>query len=391
MDVAASGFSEQTTIFGGAENLNTGLRNVMQQYHPGLIGIASTCLAETIGENLEMLVGEFSRNEPDHPPLLHASTPSYKGTHVDGFHAVVRAAVEALAAPGEPEQRINVFPGMVSPADLRFLKEVISDFDLAYTLLPDYSDTLDGPQLEEYEKIPAGGASIETIRKCGSARASLEFGRTLTATRTAAEDLEIRCGVPRRTIGWPVGVRESDVFLDHLSTISGRPIPEKHKAERGRLVDSYVDGHKYLFGRRAIVYGEEDLVVGLAAFLSETGIQPVLCASGGRSGLLARAVEAVTGELAAEITVRQDKDFLDILEQARQLEPDFLIGSSKGHFIARELDVPLIRVGFPIHDRIGGQRVLHLGYRGAQQLFDAIANVLIARAQDRSPVGYSYM
>jgi hypothetical protein len=48
------------------------------------------------------------------------------------------------------------------------------------------------------------------------------------------------------------------------------------------------------------------------------------------------------------------------------------------------LKVPLIRVGFPIHDRIGGQRVLHLGYRGAQELFDRIINALLEVKQETS-------
>jgi len=53
--------------------------------------------------------------------------------------------------------------------------------------------------------------------------------------------------------------------------------------------------------------------------------------------------------------------------------------------------VPLVRVGFPIHDRLGGQRILHLGYRGAQQLFDTIVNTLMERKQEDSEVGYSYL
>ena len=40
---------------------------------------------------------------------------------------------------------------------------------------------------------------------------------------------------------------------------------------------------------------------------------------------------------------------------------------------------------------MGGQRILHLGYHGAQTLFDPITNTMIARKQDDSPVGYSYM
>src|ERR1039458_7701430 len=52
MDIATSGFSEATTIFGGGANLRQGLDNVTSQYHPTLIGIATTCLTETIGEDV---------------------------------------------------------------------------------------------------------------------------------------------------------------------------------------------------------------------------------------------------------------------------------------------------------------------------------------------------
>jgi len=55
------------------------------------------------------------------------------------------------------------------------------------------------------------------------------------------------------------------------------------------------------------------------------------------------------------------------------------------------LGIPLVRVGFPIHDRIGGQRLLHVGYRGTQQFFDRLVNTLIEASQEASSVGYSYI
>jgi len=303
----------------------------------------------------------------------------------------VRALVEQLAEGGPAGEHVNVFPGMVSPADLRYLKEVFADFGLEATLLPDYSETLDGPQLDEYQKVPAGGTPVESVRAMGGARISLELGRTMAETGTAAAFLESSLGVARIKLGWPVGVLETDRFFGALSEVSGRPTPGKHAQERGRLVDSYVDAHKYVFGRRAVVYGEEDLVVGLTAFLAEIGVEPVLCASGGESGRLEAAVRAVAGAAAESVIVREGMDFATMGEVARTLAPDFLMGGSKGYSLARKLDLPLIRVGFPIHDRIGGQRILHLGYRGAQQLFDAVTNTLLARAQERSAVGYSYL
>jgi nitrogenase molybdenum-iron protein NifN len=80
-----------------------------------------------------------------------------------------------------------------------------------------------------------------------------------------------------------------------------------------------------------------------------------------------------------------------MLEACEVARPDIVIGNSKGYLLARRLRVPLVRVGFPIHDRIGGQRILHVGYRGTQRLFDTIVNALIEAGQDSSPVGYSYI
>ncbi len=400
MDVATSGFSEASTIFGGGANLHQGLGNVTSQYHPTLIGIATTCLTETIGEDMHGLLYDYRAKTSggEKPLLVHVSTPSYTGTHIDGFHDAVRAVVEQLAeADARPSAYvssfINMFPGMVSSEDLRFLKEVAADFAIPATLFPDYSETLDGPSMDKYKKIPEGGTTIAALRATPLAKASIEFGRTLRSKRTAASLLQERFEVPAKRVGLPIGVQESDAFFAAMEELTGRPTPEKYQRERGRLVDAYVDGHKYLFGKRAIVIGDEDLVVGLASFLAETGVVPVLCASGGKSGALGRSIAEVTTHLRETVLVREGVDFMTITEEAelKELKPDFVIGSSKAAKLARELGVPLIRVGFPIHDRIGGQRILHLGYRGAQQLFDLVVNTLLEVKQDSSSIGYSYL
>jgi nitrogenase molybdenum-iron protein NifN len=48
-------------------------------------------------------------------------------------------------------------------------------------------------------------------------------------------------------------------------------------------------------------------------------------------------------------------------------------------------------VGFPIHDRFGGQRMLHLGYKGALEIFDRIVNAMLEKKQADSDVGYGYL
>lgn len=398
MDIASSSLGEKHAIYGGGPNLKQGLKNVMNKYGPRLIGVATTCLTETIGDDVPMFVKEFiqeyrqSGQEADLPRIVTVASPSYHGTHMEGFHWAVRALVEQLAAEAAPTGALNIFPGFVSPADIRYLKEILADFGLAGVIVPDISETLDGPIQAEYAKIPAGGTPLEDLVRMGGSRASLEFGASLKHQETAGKFLERRFGVGLHQLGLPLGLRETDLLFSLLEIISGRPTPEKHALERGRLLDAFVDGHKYVFAKRAVVYGEEDLVVGLSAFLAEIGVHPVLCASGGNTGRLTEAITAVTADLLPELPViRGGVDFHDIALEARELAPDLLVGHSKGYHLAKKWRIPLIRVGFPIHDRFGGPRIVHLGYRGAQQLLDTIINAVLAKKQEDSPIGYGYL
>lgn len=391
IDIASSNFAESTTIFGGRDNLCQSVENLNTQYRPALIGVATTCLAETIGEDVAAHLRSKPPTAAAWPPIVHVSTPSYCGTHADGFVAAVRATVAQLAQPGPKDARVNVFAGMFSPADLRYLKEVLDDFHLEYTLLPDYSDTLDGPMWSQYQLIPPGGTRLDDIRRMGQAGASIEFSNGTVTDSSGAQWLEEQADVARRRCPVPLGVSRTDTLFELLEEFSGKRTPERHTAERGRLLDALIDGHKYVAGRRAIVVGEEELVVGIAAFLAEFGVIPVLCSSGGQSGRLRAALETALPEHAAQIDVRQAADFADLEDSAAEARADLVVGSSKAYPLARRLNLPLIRVCFPVHDRIGGSRILHLGYRGAQQLFDRVANALIEKTQTSSEVGYAYM
>ncbi len=304
MDIASSSLGEKHAVYGGEANLILGLKNVLSKFSPRLIGVATTCLTETIGDDVPMILRKFHRESriehagPDLPLLVSVSTPSYSGTHMEGFHAAIKAVTDqvCIALPGSAAQdRINLLPGFLSPADIRYLKEILVDFGIHAVVLPDISETLDGPALEDYEKIPSGGTPIQDIRSMGKACGTIQFGRTLGYEDTAGSRLHERFNVPLHALGMPVGLRETDRFFSLLEDISGLPTPRKHALERGRLIDAFVDAHKYLFGKRAVIYGEEDLVVGLTSFLAETGIRPVICASGGRSGRFREAVEQVTG------------------------------------------------------------------------------------------------
>jgi nitrogenase molybdenum-iron protein NifN len=394
VDIASSNFSEESAIFGGGDNLKKALANLTRQYDPAVIGIATTCLSETMGDDVTLYLDQYRKSQKDGysgPALVTVSTPSYQGTHMEGYNGAIRAVVETIAEGGPHDGSMNLIPGFLSSADLRHLKEIMADFGAPFTMLPDYSETLDGESWVDYQKLSAGGTTLASIRRMGRASATIQLGRTLKGTRTASAVLEEKFGVPAINCGLPIGIRENDAFFEALSTATGMEIPEKYVKERLRLVDAYIDGHKYVFGKRAVLYGEADFVASMAVFLDEIGIVPVLCATGAATGALETVIRSGLRYSGKEVRVVEDTDFVTMLEMCKSLEPDLVIGSSKGYYLSRRLGVPLVRVGFPIHDRVGGQRILHVGYRGTQQLFDTITNSVIAHQQESGTVGYSYM
>jgi len=378
VDIASSNFSEETTVFGGSRNFITGIDNIIKQYKPKVIGIASTCLSETIGEDIPGHIRNYSEAykglEKNLPVFIHASTPSYCGSHAEGYYNTVLATVKSLAEYEKTDNSITIIPGMVTPADIRYLKELMDDFGLNYTLFPDYSETLDNEYTSEYQLIPSGGTPIWKIKRIGNSRAVIEFGKVFNkgvsrtkdigTIQSAGEWLESDLYIKNYQMPLPIGIEASDKMMEAFKKLSGKEIPEKYRKERGRLVDAYVDAHKYVFGKKAMLYGEEDFVTALADWLHEIGI---------------------------ETYFKKGADFETLREEAENFKPDFLIGNSKGYYIARERKIPLIRLGFPIHDRFGASRIHQIGYRGTQELFDLVVNALIAFKQDNSPIGYKYL
>ncbi len=389
MDVASSSFGESQTVFGGEANLHRALENIARQYQPSLVTVATTCVAETIGEDVERLLGSYAEKHPDHGAVVWASTPSFKDGHVEGFHVMVGALLEKLAvAGGDPKKKtINVLPPIVSPADLRHLREIVQGFGLDATILPDYSDTLDGVILDHYKPLADGGTSIDEIAEMPRSVGTLDLTLTGIAPRPSA--VLTKRGSTARVLGLPIGIRATDAMCDAFGEWSGSDTPAWLAHERGRLLDAYADGHKYVFGQRVGVFGDPELVAGIAGFLAEIGARPVLCATGARNRALRLALQSLPAD--DERVVLEDSHYGAIEDACGRLKLDLLIGSSKGYRMARALGVPLVRAGFPVHDRIGAGRLLLVGYRGTMQFFDAVVNTLLEAKQAASPVGFSYL
>lgn len=384
VDIASSSLTEQGTVYGGEKNLKSGLKNLISLYNPKVIGVMTTCLAETIGEDTAGIIERFYEENPEYKniTIIPVNSPGYGGTQYEGYFASVNSVVEKIEMDTEKNDKINVIIPPQSPADIRYLKSVFKMFGLDAVLLPDISENLDSGHSDVYSRLPKGGTDIEDIKKMGGARFTIEFA-DIECEKSPAKTLYEKYGVPYKKIPSPVGLKATDEFYNILSDLAGIDIPDEIKEARSRYIDGMIDSHKYNSAGRAVVFGEPEFVVSAVRLCTENGILPVAVSTGSVYPDLKNYVENMISDVAKryfveDYIITDDTDFMQIEEFAQKYNANVMIGNSDGRRIEDKLNIPLVRRAFPIHDRIGGQRLRMLGYEGSLSLLDEITNALLS-------------
>ncbi|ADL52526.1 nitrogenase cofactor biosynthesis protein NifB [Clostridium cellulovorans] len=382
VDIASSSLTEDGTVYGGAKNLKNGIRNMINLYHPTTIGIATTCLAETIGEDVKRIVTELYEEEKetgllDDIKIISLGTPGYGGTQAEGYYRAIRAMVETLAVKtGTSNNKINVICGNINPGDIRNIKALFEKMKIDYVLLPDISENLDGGHSSKYNRLKNGGTKVEDIVSMGDSIATIEMGVTVSEEDSTAVYLRDKFNIPIYKCPIPIGVKNTDIFLEVLSEVSGKAIPEECTKDRERLLDGMIDNHKYNGEARAVVYGEPELVFAIVNTCSENGIIPKIIATGSKNKKLVELVLEKSFK-DEEIIVLDDTDFETIEALAKENHVNMMIGNSDGRRMAERLNLEIVRIGFPVHDRVGAQREIFTLYNGTGSFIDKTANVIL--------------
>ncbi len=384
VDIASSSLTENGTIYGGENNLKKGLKNLIDVYRPSVVGVPTTCLAETIGEDLKRIIQNFYDEYPQYRnvEIVPINSAGYGGTQFEGYFGALYQIVSQVRMNRIPNQKINVITSTISPADTRFLKQTFRQFGFEAILLPDLSENLDGGHKDVYSRLPEGGTPLFEIREMAGAFVTLELCN-MDLLESPGKYLEKEYAVPCHRLNLPTGLRDTDAFYEELCTLSGREMPEEIRKQRARYLDSMVDSHKYNADGRAIIFGEPDQIISIVRLCRENGIVPAGVATGSVCPQLSSFIEQEVKETAkihfiTEYEIKDDADFKEIEEMAIKYKANLLIGNSDGRRIEQALKIPLIRRGFPIHDRIGGQRLRLLGYEGTLTLLDEITNAILA-------------
>lgn len=258
---------------------------------------------------------------------------------------------------------------------------MMTELGLTGIVFPDTSDVLDTPMSGSYEMFPKGGVTTEQLMRAGSSSVTMALGAF--ASEAAAAALESKCGVPFTVMDLPVGIKATDTFVKSALELTGQSRPSASMIdERGRAIDMMTDMQHYLYGKKVALYGDPDQVIAMTDFLVSAGMRPVYVITGTPGKRFEERVNRLLGTESSNCVVKASADLFYLHQLIKNAPVDLLIGNTYGKYIARAQDIPFVRYGFPILDRVGHGFFPTFGYRGAIYLLTNIVNTLLDR-QDR--------
>jgi len=370
--------SEVATVLGGYENVEQAIVNISNKQKARLIGICSTGVTETKGDDVDSYIKLVRQQHPElaDVSLVYVSTPDFKDAFQDGWEKTVAKVIETLVAPYRADgprnsRKLVVLPGChITPGDLDELRDIIESFGFDPLFLPDLAGSLDGHIPDDFTPTTLGGISLEEIAGLGDAFYAIAIGEQM---RKPAEALKKVGGVPYQLFDRMIGLGPNDEFIAFLTKISGKPVPNKIKRQRSQLVDAMLDGHFHIGGKKIALGAEPDLLWDISSFLVSMGCHISAAVTTNLSPVLER--------MPCESVLVGD------LEDFERLAPgsDLLITHAHGRQAAERLKIPFFRLGLPIFDRLGAGHITTVGYKGARDLIFDVANMFIANAHVARP------
>jgi len=378
-----SAMSEDGAVFGGQNNLHEGLENAIALYKPKMVAVFTSCMPEIIGDDVSAFIKNARQKGlvPKEIPTPHANTPSFNGSHVHGYDAMLGAILETLTAGKAVEGRctgkLNFIAGFdANIGNYREYKRIFEAFEIPTTFLADISETFDSP-LDGTYRIYPGGTKLDEAADSINGKATL----TVAPYATSKTFTWIKEGFAGTHVSMPMpfGVAKTDAFLLKLAELFGKPVPDSLKAERGRAVDAMTDAHQYIHGKKFAVYGDPDYLVGTVSFLLEMGAKPhhVLCSKGSKK--LEKELRTLldASPYGKDGKIYMNKDLWHLRSLLMTDPVDAMIGDCHGKFAARDAKIPLFRFGFPIFDRVNKHRYPLVGYQGVVNMVTEICNKFI--------------
>jgi len=181
---------------------------------------------------------------------------------------------------------------------------------------------------------------------------------------------------------------ETDRFIDALHNCTGADVPESIVLDRGRLLDLMSDIQQYFHGLRVAVAGDPDNVISLVQFLTDLDMKPVYVVTGSPALRFDERIKQILGNQICGVVIKQNADLFDLHQWIKNKPVDLIIGNTYCKYIGRAENIPSVRFGFPILDRVSHRIFPTVGYLGAMRLIDKMIDAVLDKKDRECPEEY---
>ena len=351
----------EDVVMGSDEVLSKTVSGFIEKNSPDLIGVLTSGLTEVKGDDIAAVIRTL-KVTGSASTVLHIPTPDYEGGLETGYARAVEALAGLASAPGSRHHalsgkgQVNILAGShLTPADFLELQEIVEAFGLRPIILPDLS-CLDGSR-QGISPLASGGTGIQEITSMGCSGFTLVIGKSL---EPAAQLLKERFAIEYRVFNSLAGLKDTDLFMETLSMLAGRPVPERYARQQRVLSDSMRDAHAVFGKKRICIALEPDHALQTSKWLAEMAAEISLA--------------VVPQSSAAAELIQADSVMVGDLFSIKGAF-DLIIASSHAADTAERVGAPLLQTGFPVYKVFGNTNRVTIGYRGTQSLIHEAATL----------------
>jgi len=343
---------------GGDHNIVAAVKNVTGKVAPALIGLYTTGLTETKGDDIRGVASHVDA------PLVWVNTPDFEGGLESGWALAAGAMIEQLTAPTTviDDKKVVLLPHVsLQPVEVEKIKQFIAAFGLTVLALPDLSTSLDGHLGEKQSALSCGGITVDEIHALADAGLVISVGASMLSCATAL--LKKNPAIRHHHFPHLQGLAATDALAELLLAETGFERPAVDIVRwRKRLQDALLDCHFALGQTRILAAGEPDSLAGDCALLTEAG---------------ARVTVAIATVDSPQLDgLPADRVLVGDLEDAEGLrdEYDLIVGNGHVEALAHRHHKGVVLRGFPDWETLGNQLKNDVLYEGGAYFLFEVAN-----------------
>jgi nitrogenase molybdenum-iron protein NifN len=343
---------------GGDASIVEAVINITKKVTPSLIGLHSTGLTETKGDDLRGVATQVDF------PLVYVHSTDYEGGLESGWGKTTKALIEQLVEPVSTTRtdKVVLLPHVsLTPIEVEKIKEFIALFGFEVHALPDLSTSLDGHLGEKQSALSSGGISVEAIKGLADAALVVSVGASMQPSAEAL--LKKNPTMHHLHLNHVQGLAATDDLVAVLLDASSCEEPPASVVRwRKRLQDAMLDSHFSLGQTRILLVGEPDFLAGASQLLSEAG------------GTVTLALATIDSPQLDRISAH--KVMVGDLEDAEAMQGnyDLIVGNCHTEALAHRFGKGLVLRGYPNWEVVGNQLTDDLLYEGGAYFLCEVAN-----------------